>query len=162
MRTDAERVAFPPATFDVVWSIECTEHLFDKPQFFRRAGEWLKPGGRMAICAWLAGDSLDSQAKEQVHQVCEGFFCPSLGSSDDYIRWMTDAGMEGIRCLDWTSAVDHTWEICRERVRRSRMRWLAQLIDRNSVMFLDRFDTILQAYRSGAMKYGCFIASRPA
>ncbi len=40
------------------------------------------------------------------------------------------------------------------------MPWLARMIDRNTVMFLDRFETILQAYRSGAMKYGCFIAER--
>jgi hypothetical protein len=40
------------------------------------------------------------------------------------------------------------------------MRYWAKLIDRNSVMFLDRFDNILNAYHSGAMKYGCFIAQR--
>ena len=28
------------------------------------------------------------------------------------------------------------------------------------LMFLDRFDTILAAYESGAMKYGCFIAHK--
>lgn len=75
---------------------------------------------------------------------------------------MTDAGLKNVRYHDWTSAVDHTWEICRDRVRLSGIRQLARWIDRNSVMFLDRFDTILQAYRSGAMKYGCFIAERPA
>ena len=162
IRADAEQVVFLPAAFDVVWSIECTEHLFDKPRFFRRAAEWLKPGGRVAICAWLAGEAIDERAKEQVYQVCEGFFCPSLGSSKDYVRWMTDAGLKNVRYHDWTSAVDHTWEICRDRVRLSGIRQLARWIDRNSVMFLDRFDTILQAYRSGAMKYGCFIAERPA
>ena len=39
--------------------------------------------------------------------------------------------------------------------------WLARLIDRNSVMFLDRFQTILDAYRTGAMDYGCLIAFKP-
>ena len=80
---DAEQVAFPARTFDVVWSIECTEHLFDKGRFFRQAARWLKPGGRIAICAWLAGDGLDAAAEEQVHKVCEGFFCPSLGTRAD-------------------------------------------------------------------------------
>ncbi len=60
---------------------------------------------------------------------------------------MSDAGLKLVRYHDWTSAVDRTWEICQDRVRRSGMRWLARIIDRNSVMFLDRFDTILQAYR---------------
>ena len=75
---------------------------------------------------------------------------------------MADAGLKLARYHDWTSAVDRTWEICRDRVKRTGMRWLARVIDRNSVMFLDRFETILQAYRSGAMKYGCFIAERSA
>ena len=158
---DAEQVVLSPEAFDIVWSIECTEHLFDKARFFQRAAECLKPGGRVAICAWLAGNNLDAAAQRQVHKVCEGFFCPSLGTSDDYVGWMTAAGLKMIRYHDWTSAVDRTWEICRDRVRRSGMRWLARLIDRNSVMFLDRFETILQAYRSGAMRYGVFVFEKP-
>ena len=51
LRADAEQVDFPGESFDVVWSIECTEHLFDKPAFFGKAGRWLKPGGQIAICA---------------------------------------------------------------------------------------------------------------
>jgi tocopherol O-methyltransferase len=159
---DAEQVEFPAESFDVVWSVECTEHLFDKPRFFQRAASWVKPGGTMAICAWLAGDSLTDDAQvQQVYDVCEGFFCPSLGSMNDYVSWMEAAGLVMTSCEDWTERVARTWEICRDRVRRSRVRWLARLIDRETVMFLDRFDTILNAYRSGAMKYGCFVGAKP-
>ena len=157
---DVEQLELPGKSLDVVWSVECTEHLFDKPRFFERAAAWLKPGGTMAICAWLAGDELDSDRAEQVHKVCEGFFCPSLGTADDYTRWMEQDGMQVEHALDWTARVSRTWEICRERVRRARIRWLAHLAGRDSVMFLDRFDTILGAYQSGAMKYGCFIARK--
>ena len=161
--TDAEKVDFPAESFDVVWSIECTEHLYDKARFFQRAAAWLRPGGRMAICAWLAGEALvDQQRVRQVHDVCEGFFCPSLGTCGDYRQWMTDAGLSIERNYDWTARVEQTWEICQRRVRRSGVRWLAGMIDRNTVMFLDRFETILNAYRSGAMRYGCFIAHRPS
>ncbi len=159
---DAEQVDFPAESFDVVWSVECTEHLFDKPRFFQRAASWVRPGGTMAICAWLAGDGeLDDGQRQQVYDVCEGFFCPSLGTMDDYAGWMQSAGLVMTSCEDWTKRVARTWEICRDRVRRSRVRWLARLIDRETVMFLDRFDTILNAYRSGAMKYGCFVAVKP-
>ena len=159
---DAEQVELPAESFDVVWSVECTEHLFDKPRFFQRAAWWVKPGGTMAICAWLAGDGpLDDAQRQQVYDVCEGFFCPSLGTMDDYADWMRSAGLVVTSCEDWTQRVARTWEICRDRVRRSRVRWLARLIDRDTVMFLDRFETILNAYRSGAMQYGCFIANKP-
>ena len=158
---DAEQADFSLESFDVVWSIECTEHLYDKARFFQRAAAWLRPGGRMTICAWLAGEALeDQQQVRQVHDVCEGFFCPSLGTSSDYRQWMTAAGLTVDRDHDWTARVAKTWEICGRRVRRSGVRWLAGLIDRNTVMFLDRFETILSAYRSGAMRYGCFVAHK--
>jgi tocopherol O-methyltransferase len=157
---DAEDIEFPAESFDVIWSIECTEHFFNKPQFFARAAQWLKPGGAIAICAWLAGDTTDADRTRQVEDVCEGFFCPSLGTSHDYVQWMERADLHVDDWFDWTDRVARTWEICRERVRRSRVRWLARIINHDSVMFLDRFKTILAAYESGAMRYGCFIAHK--
>jgi tocopherol O-methyltransferase len=160
---DAETVDFEPQSFDLVWSLECTEHLFDKAAFFRRAAGWLKPGGRAAICAWQAADgTLSDDAKQQCYDVCEGFLCPSLGSGEDYRSWFVGAGLEVERSFDWTNRVAQTWEICSRRVERSRIHWLARLVDRNQLLFLNRFQTILRAYRSGAMTYGCWIARKPA
>lgn len=147
-RADAEQIEFPAGQFDVVWSVECTEHLFDKPAFFRKAATWLKPGGRMAICAWLAGEKSDtSDGLQQVRQVCENFLCPSLGSEADYVSWMTAGGLEMVEVTDWTDQVLATWEICERRVRRTGMRWLAKLVDHNTRNFLDHFETILRPGR---------------
>jgi tocopherol O-methyltransferase len=157
---DAEQIEFPAGSFDIVWSVECTEHLFDKPRFFQRAATWIKPGGTMAICAWLSGENLNNAQAKQVYDVCEGFLCPSLGTAADYVEWMQAAGLTMATTQDWTVRVAKTWEICRDRVRRCGVRSLARLIDRDSVLFLDRFDTILAAYHSGAMRYGCFVANK--
>jgi tocopherol O-methyltransferase len=162
LRSDAEQVELPAGGFDVVWSIEATEHLFDKPRFFRRAAAWLARGGRMAICAWLAGDDLRTQAaREQVYRVCEGFYCPSLGTRGDYQRWIREAGLVLDSSYDWTDRVARTWEICARRIRWTGTRWLAPLLDRTAGKFLARFETIREAYRNGAMRYGCFIAHQP-
>ena len=162
LRQDAETLQIPEGTFDRVWSIECTEHLFDKPEFFRNVSRWLKPGGRVAICAWLAGDGLEDTGRAQlVYDVCEGFVCPSLGSFDDYRGWMEEAGLQVETTRDWTDQVAQTWAICRDRVARSKVRWLARLVDQETVLFLDRFDTILEAYRTHAMRYGCLVATKP-
>ncbi len=159
---DAEKIDFPAKSADIVWSIECTEHLFDKPRFFERAATWLKPGGRLAICAWLSGDDEQSlQTQRLVHEVCEGFFCPSLGTQVDYRKWFTDAGLVVQKTEIWTEQVLKTWELCRDRVASSKVRWLAKLFGQEHVLFLDRFDAILEAYRTRAMEYGCFIAQRP-
>ncbi len=160
---DVEQAAFTPHAFDVLWSIECTEHLFDKPGFFQKSAHWLRPGGRVAICAWLAGDDLSSAtARQQVADVCEGFFCPSLGTCSDYIGWLRSSGLEVTASHDWTDSVMRTWEICHNRVRRTGMRHLARWLDADTATFLDRFETILAAYQNGAMRYGCFIAQKPA
>jgi tocopherol O-methyltransferase len=162
LRQDAEHSAFQPDTFDVVWSIECTEHLFDKAAFFRQAAQWLRPGGRFAICAWLSGESPASLVQESLlRDVCQGMLCPSLGSRTDYTAWFEAADMHVTRCEDWTSRVARTWDICRDRVDRTGMRRIAPWIQRNSLEFLDRFQTMQEAYASGAMRYGCFIAQKP-
>lgn len=158
---DAEQVEFPDQSFDVVWSIECTEHLFDKTRFFQRAARWLRPGGRLAICVWLAGgDELDLDLQQQVSEVCAGMLCPSLGSLNDHRRWLTDAGLSFCSFDDWTERIVRTWEICLQRVDRSRLRYVAPTI-RQIGPFLDSFDSILRAYRSGAMQYGCLVFESP-
>ncbi len=162
VRDDAERIDFPPQSFDVVWSIECTEHLFDKEAFFRKAARWLKPGGRLVICAWLAGDEpLDAAARRRVFDVCEGFLCPSLGTRADYEGWFRAAGLTPRGYDDWTDRVAQTWQICRDRVARSGVRLLSRALHRGTTLFLDRFDAILDAYRTDAMAYGCFVAEAP-
>jgi tocopherol O-methyltransferase len=161
-RADAETVQFPSDSFDVVWSVECTEHLFDKEQFFRRAAEWLRPGGTMAICAWLAADDADRPGpRGEVEAVCEAFLCPSLGTFADYRGWMEGAGLEVVRTEDWTTRVARTWELCDARVKRLGLPWVARFIDRRQADFLEHFGTLLGAYRSGAMRYGAIVARRP-
>ncbi|MFG0261575.1 MAG: methyltransferase domain-containing protein [Novipirellula sp. JB048] len=160
---DAESIEFAERSFDVVWSVECTEHLFDKAGFFRRAAGWLRPGGRMAICAWCEGeDSTRRGHREQVEEVCRRFICPSLATRQDYATWMQAAGLTVRHNLDWTARTAKTWEICKRRVARSGVRHLAKLLDRDQVAFIDGFDTLLNAYRSGAMQYGAITAEKPA
>lgn len=159
LRGDAEAIHFPPASFDVVWNVECSEHLFDKPAFFHRAAGWLRPGGRVALCAWLAGDA--PQAEREALRVCEGFLCPSLGTADDYRGWLTDGGLTIRTFEDLSAKVGQTWDICIRRVRASGVGVLGRLAGRDMRSFLDHFATLGNAYRSGAMRYGLFIAEKP-
>lgn len=159
---DAERIVFPPSSYDVMWCIECTEHLFDKPEFFRRAAEWLRPGGRMAICVWFEGDDTSRPGhQKQCQEVCQRFVCPSLATRTDYAGWMTENGLTIRHNVDWTHRVWRTWEICKRRVQRTGVRHLARILDPEQVDFIDGFDALLQAYRSGAMQYGAIVAEKP-
>lgn len=159
---DAEQVVFDDESFDVMWSVECTEHLFDKPGFFKKAYQWLRPGGRMAICVWFEGeDTTRDDHRQQCEEVCERFVCPSLATRQDYATWMTDHGMQIQHNVDWTDRVSRTWEICKQRVERTGVRHLAKVLDHEQVDFIDGFDALLNAYRSGAMQYGAIVAQKP-
>ena len=160
--SDAERVQLPLESADIVWSVESTEHFFDKPEYFEKAARWLKPGGRYALCAWLAGEEpLSPEKTAEAVRVCEGMFCPSLGSQSDYVKWLESAGLRIVEKDIWTEKVKRTWEICRRRVERLGVPYLAKVLGKNHVLFLDRFDAILNAYNSGAMEYGVFVAEKP-
>jgi tocopherol O-methyltransferase len=160
LRADAESVVLPPASFDVVWNVECSEHLFDKPAFFRRAAHWLRPGGRVALCAWLAGDGPDPDGEALA--VCENFLCPSLGTAGDYRGWMSRAGLVNRTFDDLTPQVAQTWEVCMKRVKTTGVGGLAWLGGRRMRCFVEHFATLWGAYRSGAMRYGLFVAEKPA
>jgi hypothetical protein len=63
--------------------------------------------------------------------------------------------------VDLTPQVARTWEICLSRVRRSGVGLIAPLAGRSMSRFLDNFSTLLTAYRTGAMRYGLFVATAP-
>jgi tocopherol O-methyltransferase len=160
LRADAEKVRLPAASFDVVWNVECSEHLFDKPAFFRRVASWLRSGGRLALCAWLAGEGEGPEVEPQVRAVCKGFLCPSFGMSADYLGWFRDAGLVDGAFTDLTEGVERTWDICLSRVRASRINRLGRLFGGDTRRFLDHFTTLREAYRSRAMRYGLFVAEK--
>ena len=107
----------------------------------------------MAISSWLAAERPHSpQTARHVEAVCRGFLCPSLGTSSDYQGWMRAAGLQPCYFADLTPQVARTWEICSQRVRRSGVRLLARCAGLNMRRFVDQFDSILEAYNTGAMR----------
>ena len=46
----------PDAGFAHAYAIESSEHMADKQAFFAQAFRTLQPGGRLAVCVWLARD----------------------------------------------------------------------------------------------------------
>uniref|UniRef100_UPI0032ECCF8A methyltransferase domain-containing protein n=1 Tax=Streptomyces sp. HSW2009 TaxID=3142890 RepID=UPI0032ECCF8A len=46
---NAMDLAYPDATFDAAWSIDCFAHLSDRPAGFREARRVLRPGGRFLM-----------------------------------------------------------------------------------------------------------------
>ncbi len=160
VRADAAALPFGDGAFDVVWVIECIEHLADKRRFVRDAARLLRPGGRLALCTWQRTENGGPGADELVRAVCESFLCPSLATGRELAEWCSAAGLRLRYAEDLTAGVRPTWDVLMRRLSRP---WLAparRLVTGGLRRFLDGFPAIARAYGTGAMSYGLLIAER--
>lgn len=159
---DAHDLATFDRHYDVVWTVECSEHLSDRAVFFAAAAQRLRPGGVLALCSWLRGDSQCEHGEHLHRRVCQGMLCPPLATSDELVRCLQAAGFDEIDAEDITPRVAPTWVRCAATVRRPEVRAILAVSDQRTRRFISAFPAMLQAYSEGAMRYGMFIARRSA
>jgi len=109
LRADAETITFPPASFDVVWIIECSEHFFDKAGFFRRAAAWLQKvqqpsGGWGETCRSYDDPSLAGQGVATASQTAWALLALLAAGEKD-----SDAVRAGVAYLLRTQGADGNW-----------------------------------------------------
>ncbi len=156
---DANALDLPPGSFDAVWVIECSEHLYDKPKFIAACARLLKPGGALALCAWLLGEKGHSlEGARLVADICDRMLCPSLGSCAEYERWMKEAGFKRIVADDITENVKATWDHCCALARRPSVRAILKMAGEDTRRFVGSFEMMRRAYATGAMAYGMMTA----
>src|ERR1700675_3898812 len=62
---------FETGSFDHIVAIESSEHMADKQHFFDEAYRTLRPGGRLAVCAWLArSDPRPWEVRHLLEPIC--------------------------------------------------------------------------------------------
>lgn len=148
------------ASADGAYAIESSEHMRDKPAFFREARRVLAPGGRLVVCAWLAAERPTPwQVRHLLEPICHEGRLPSMGSESEYRAWGQAAGFSVARFEDVSHAVARTWTICLRRfldamVTAPDLRRQA-LAARNRLFALS-VPRLIAAYRQGAMRYGVF------
>jgi tocopherol O-methyltransferase len=150
----------PDAAFDGAYAIESSEHMVDKPRFFAEARRVLKPGTRLVICAWLAGEAPSRwEVRHLLEPICDEGRLPSLGSALDYRAMAEEAGFSMRDYSDVSASVARTWTICAGRL----LRALAvdpairsQVLRSRNRRFALSLPRLILAYRTGAMRYGVF------
>jgi tocopherol O-methyltransferase len=162
------RNGLPGERFDAAIAIESTEHMADKAGAFAEARRVLRPGGRLAVCAWIARDGARSwERRHLLEPICREGRLAGMGTEGDYLALLRGAGLEVEAAEDLSAAVKGTWPRCARALARGLLRerryrrFLLSHTSRNRV-FAVTLLRIWLAYEVGAMRYLLFTARRPA
>lgn len=152
--------------FDAAISIESSEHMENKPRFFQEAYRTLRSNGKLVICAWLAKESPNRlEERYLLEPICREGRLPSMGSKQDYQKWLVQAGFKNIRFIDLSEDVKKTWSICSTRISKaflfdSNFRKLMLSPEVKNRVFFKTVFRIWFAYQFKSMQYGLFISEK--
>lgn len=161
------RNSFADGAFDVVIAIECLTHMPDQAAFFREVVRVLRPGGRVAVCAWLTCESPGALHRRLLLEpICREGELAGMASASETRALISEAGLEPLDFQDLTHRVRRTWTVAAGRLLRGlghdpELRRLLRNPDVRSRVFARTLFRIWAAYRLGAMRYGLFLARRP-
>ncbi|CAN5199442.1 methyltransferase domain-containing protein [soil metagenome] len=150
----------PEQSFDAVIAIESSEHMADKAGFFAEARRVLRPGGRLAVCAWLARRSATRlERRFLLEPISHEGRMPALETRERYRAFFREAGFRLEADEDLTRRVARTWTICLRRVAAGVLRpahFRRYLLENRGSerVFLLTMLRIRLAYRLGSMRYG--------
>jgi len=154
---------FEDEEFDRAYAIESSEHMPDKERFFGEAFRVLKPGGRLVVCAWLAGDAPAGwEVRHLLEPICREGRLPGMGSEAEYRALGEAAGFKVVAVEDISKRVSRTWGICARRFLGRVFtdgRYIRMLVDGSEAdrIFAVTVFRLMAAYRTGAMRYGVLV-----
>jgi tocopherol O-methyltransferase len=151
---DAETFTYPAEQFDLVWTMESSEHFADKRGYFQNVGQTLRAGGQLLLSAWTG-----SMTSPRIRAVATRFLCPELWTCEQYESAIAAAGLRVRACEDLSARVARTWEVCSHRARVSAV--AVKLLPASAREFVAGIDVILKAYRSGELTYTVIAAQKP-
>ena len=156
----------PSESIDAAIAIESTEHMLDKAGAFAEAHRVLRPGGRLAVCAWIARERPSGwEERHLLEPICREGRLAGMGSEVEYRALLANSGFTDVRIEDLTVAVKRTWTKCARGVgarllRDARYRrFLLDRASRNRIFALTLL-RIWAAYETGAMRYLLFVAHK--
>lgn len=157
----------PDASQDAVIAIESTEHMADKVAVFREVARVLRPEGRLVVCAWTAArEPKPWHQRRLLDPIRKEGRLASLDREEDYVNWMTAAGLSVTGRDDVSERVAKTWAICARRLLLGLVvdpRYARFLMDgrNDSRVFAKTLPRLWLAYRTGALRYVIYTAYKP-
>lgn len=157
----------PGERADIVVSIECLSHLHEKSEFFQKAFQSLRPGGRLVIADWYGSPGMPSLKREWlIDPICRGGQLAPLISTERLIQFAEGARFELHEFREISSQVRKTWWVIATRLiakiatESQYIRLLFGNFRRNGNHALT-IGRLLLAYYTGAIHYALICFEKP-
>lgn len=96
---DAMAMPYADGSFDAAWAFESIFHMPSRLQVFREMARVVRPSGRIVVADFV---TLNPLTPEQIAIVYPAFAVNDIGSLDNYIGDLKQAGLQNITCRDVT------------------------------------------------------------
>ncbi len=107
----------PDGAFDAAIAIESLSHMGDRERAFAELGRVVRPGGRVAVVDWLAGERVrPAERRLLLDPICREGRLPRLSPASRYTALLRGAGFEVTAEDDLTARAARTWRIVAGRL----------------------------------------------
>ncbi len=103
--------------FDLIWCVECLEHISDRRALFALFDRLLAPEGQILLTTWCIENEDVRKApthSQMLDKVCRAFHWAPLNTVHELTAGLRDSGIVNVERRDWTAHVKPYWNHIRK------------------------------------------------
>jgi phosphoethanolamine N-methyltransferase len=147
-----------PQPFDIIWSRDAFMHIPDKARLFSRLYSLMAPGGRLVITDYARGKTPGSPEFERYIENT-GY---SVIEPEKYGEVLRGAGFVNVVVDDSTAKFIEILRAEESRLVSERADFLASFSASDLDYLVDRWNMMIGFCKAGDMKWGIYVADKPA
>lgn len=149
-------------SFDLAWSLESCEQMFDKALFAKQILRVLKPGGKLMLATWCSADEFyEGRLANKYKKLCLAFDLPYMPTINWYSSMLIKQGFTLNAALDWTDHVKKSWDIGISLANAFSFFRILKIGGWRGWRFVQQVKMMQNAFHEGRVRYGVFVAEKP-
>jgi phosphoethanolamine N-methyltransferase len=158
MHGDITQMDWEEGSFDVIWSRDTLLHIPDKLELFKKFYHWLSPNGQVLLTDYAR--SAETGSREFEDYVQESGY--DLHDLESYAKILEKAGFVDVVAEDQTDRFIKILENDIANLQNNREAFCEQFDKKDCDYLEERWKLKLKSAKNGYMKWGWFMARRPA